>query len=269
MDTPTISNSSENTNSNISKPLSFSAKLKIKKAKFLSSYYGHPIEDIDLIIFAGKYRELAAKITHGALTALGQKSSLLDTKIAPTSGTINKFLSDSWKIGANFAIVPTPVFSLTNMAFYGLPIKLLSLTSEFPPDKSPEITSFCQTNAPFTRKSTKSRMKITVWQDQNSNFSNDFLASLSKSPLTNSLKITTTGFDRSADLTISNIRTYKQGTEATITYGSDNFKIATFDTSENIAEALAAATSALFAMGYTSADITDAIADWDASQTQQ
>ena len=112
-------------------------------------------------------------------------------------------------------------------------------------------------------------MKITVWQDQNSNFSNDFLASLSKSPLTNSLKITTTGFDRSADLTISNIRTYKQGTEATITYGSDNFKIATFDTSENIAEALAAATSALFAMGYTSTDITDAIADWDANQTQQ
>ena len=266
MDTPTISNSAENANANTPKPLSFSTKLKIKKSQLLSAYYGHPIEDLDLILFAGKHRDLAAKITHGALTALGQKSNLLDAKIAPAAGTVHKFLSDSWKKGANFAIIPTPVFSLTNLAFYGLPVKIFSLTSELPPDKFSEVTDFCIANSAFVRKSAPAPMKINLWQEQNSDFTTKIINTLDQIQLTHRPKITTFGFDRLSDIVTSNIKTYKHGTEATIIYTPDVFKIATFDTSENLPEALSAAISALITLGFSDSDITDAIADWDINE---
>ena len=244
--------------------LSLIDRFNIKKTKLLSAYYGHPIEDLKLILIIGKHRDLTAQILQGALTTLGQKSSLFTLKTIPSISSVHKFFSDSWKKGSNFVIIPSPLLPLTKHTFYGIPIKILSVTSEFPAKNLPDLTNFCQTNSAFKHKNHPETMHINLWCDATDSKNRTTSPEISQNTL-----LTTTGFDHKNDIFLKNLKSYKHGTEATIHCNYEPFKIATFSTSENIAESLVSVTAALFSLDFTKDQIIDAIADWDTNVDSQ
>jgi UDP-N-acetylmuramyl pentapeptide synthase len=76
------------------------------------------------------------------------------------------------------------------------------------------------------------------------------------------------GRDRAADLRVTPGKVYKQGTEATLTYNSERFDVATYVTDENAYLYMAAAATTAFALGFRSDAIVDGIANYEPKETK-
>lgn len=238
------------------KASNFKPKLQKGKAKLYATIYGNPAKDMKIIAVTGTTgKDTVAHMIHEIIKTLDPKAGLiLSTPDNPlTAKTLQKQLSDSWKIGANHVIVTAPATSLENYAFHTIPIHMAILTD-------------IQGNQPGNSTTDQyAATKAILFQSQPYfsilNHDDPYYDFFAKYPAKTALH--SYGRHRDATVRINHSKLYKKGTEANLGYNNTNFDLATFVAGESAVSYMAAATMAALALGFSPEVIADGIANYE------
>ena len=174
--------------------------------------------------------------------------------ISPKSTSdLYKQLFKIWKTGADFAVVSADSHALANHLFYGMPIYVAVITDDVA-NNAIDSQSDDERAILFN---TKPDFSILNRDDSNYHI---FVEYPSKTATFSY------GNDRSADLKVTPGKIYKMGAEATLTYNSERFEVATYITDQNASLYMGAAAMTAFALGFKSEDIVDGIANYEPKQ---
>ena len=224
------------------------------KAKLLNTYYGHPLKDMKLICITGTAGKVeVAHFVYEILKAAGHPVELLASENNIKLGTLHKFLSQSWKAGANYVVVTAPAESLKNNVFYGLPVYVAAMTDFLPASldaMSPEEYSASESTL------FKMNPDVVVLNEDDTNFSQF-------SRFVGHTDTLTYGTTRSATLRIDGAKLYKKGTEASLSLGSSRFSVASFLTGEPIVSYMACAAAVATSLHIANDVIADGIANYN------
>ena len=233
---------------------SFKSKSERLKAKFFSSYYGHPIRDMKLICITGTTgKSTVAHYVHEILKSAGQHVAILASETEIKTSVLHKFFSDAWKAGASYVVVTAPAASLKSNVFYGLPITVAALTDFIPASlDAPKIADFLDSESTLFKMSPKN---IVLNHDDlyYSDFKN----------FSGTSETFTYGKDRESTLHIDSFKLYKKGTEARLSLGSSFFTVASFLTGEPAISHMACATAIATALHISTDAIIEGIANYD------
>ncbi len=219
------------------------------KAKLLDIYYGHPAKDMKLIIVTGASDKVeVANYVHEILKAAGQPVAILASEQEIKVGALHKFLSTAWKAGSNYCVITAPDTSLKNDVFYGLPVHIAALTNS---GVSRDESILFKMNPIF----------VVINRDD-ANFE-DF------SNYAGSDGTILYGNDRSSHIAILRSKTYKYGTEASLSIGNNSFTVASFLTNENTTSNMAAAAAIADALHITPEKISEGIANYDPADVSE
>ena len=236
----------------VAKPKAKTKTAKIK-AKLLGAYYGHPIKDMKLICVTGTAGKVeVANYVHEILKAAGQPCAILASDGAIKMGALHKFLSTSWKAGANYVIVTAPAESLEKDIFAGLPVHVAALTNFVPSSlDAPSAEEFA------AAESTLFDMEpdFVILNRDDAHFQ-DFAEFTGKDGTISY------GMDRYSDVQILSSKLYKKGAEARISVKNMPFTVATFLTGEPVVHYMAAAVAIADALNITQENIADGIANY-------
>ena len=237
-----------------SKKPSFKTKTARFHAKFLASYYGHPLRDMKLICLTGTSgKATAAHFVHEILRAAGQHVAILASDSPIKVSTLHKFFSEAWKAGSNYCVVTAPAESLKNDVFYGLPIHIAALTDFIPASlDAPSVEDFLSSESTLFEMSPE----IVVLNEDDAHFP-DF------SKYTGKSATLTYGTTRSSTLRIDSAKLYKKGTEANLSLGSSRFTTASFLTGEPIVSYMACAAAIATALHISTDIISEGIANYN------
>lgn len=224
------------------------------KAKFLGTYYGHPIKDMKLICVTGTAGKAeVANYVHEILKAAGQPAAILASEDTIKVGALHKFLSTAWKAGANYVVVTAPAKSLEKDVFFGLPIHVAAMTNFVSAGLSdPSAAEYSGAEATLFKMDPD--YVILNRDDNNYPSFTDFVGREGT---------LTYGKDRFSNIQIVNSKLYKMGAEAELSIGNNNFTVATFLTGETAISYMAAATAIADALHITPEKIAEGIANYD------
>lgn len=227
------------------------------KAKFLSTYYGHPIKDMKLICITGSTGKTeVANFVHEILKAAGQPCAVLASETEIKIGALHKFLSQSWKAGANYVIVTAPAESLEKDVFYGLPVHAAALTN-FVPSGLSDPTSEEYLGAEGTLFKMEPEYIVLNRDDAHYQEFTNFAGT--KATLTY-------GSDRFSNVQIVSSKLYKKGVEAELAIGTTKFTVASFLTGEPVVSYMACATAIADALHVTPEKIAEGIANYEVEE---
>ena len=234
----------------------FKPKLQKAKAKFLQTYYSNPAKDLRIIAVTGDHgRDVTAHYLQSIIKAKDDKTGLIiDPK---TTSELYKKLYQIWKTGTDHVVISADSAAIANHLFYGMTIYIAILTDTTEP-KTVASDSIPATDAKAILFNTQPSYSILNRDDANYDF---FAKYPTKTAMLNY------GHERSSDLCIQRHKVYKVGTEATFKYKDEKFDVATYITGEESTHYMAAAALAAFALGLSSSDITDGIADYEPAPT--
>lgn len=224
------------------------------KAKFLGTYYGHPIKDMKLVCITGTTGKVeVANYVHEILKAAGQPVAILASDDQIKMGTLHKFLSTAWKAGANYVVVTAPAKSLEKDVFLDLPVHVAAITDYVPASLSDE-----QPEDYISAESTLFNMNpdFVVLNRDDAHYP-DFADFAGKDGTV------TYGSDRFSNIQIVRSKLYKQGAEAELTIGNTNFTVATFLAGEPVVSYMACATAIADALHVTPEKIAEGIGNYD------
>ena len=230
------------------------AKSQRLRAKLLSSYYGKPIKDMKLIAITGSTgKTTVAHYVHEILRAAGEQVAVLASDQPFKTAILHKFLNDAWKAGADYVIVTTPVESLKNNVFYGLPVHIAAMTN-FVTSSLKDMTPDEFLENEKTLFDMKPAHVILNTDDLNYQTFSEFKGA--KSTLT---------FGQSGDsnLKILNSKLYKKGTEATLSMNGEFISTATFIPGETAVSYMACAVTIARALDINPSIIIDGIANYN------
>lgn len=238
---------------------SLKTKTQRARAKFLSSYYGHPIRDMKLICITGTSgKATVAHFVHEILRAAGQHAAVLASDSPLKTSILHKFFADAWKAGASYVVVTAPAESLKNNVFYNLPIHVAALTDFIPASlDAPTVSEYLASESTLFQMSPA----IVVLNEDDSHFP-DF------SKFTGQKDTLTYGRTRSSTLRIDSAKLYKKGTEVSLSLGSSRFSCASFLTGEPIVSYMAAATAIATALHISPEIIADGIANYNPNHVE-
>ena len=228
-----------------------SAKLK---AKLLNTYYGHPLKDMKLICVTGTTGKTeVANYVFEILKAAGQPVEILASEQGIKVSTLHKFLSQSWKSGANYVVVTAPAESLERDVFYDLPVHVAALTNFVPAGlNAPSSEEYADAESILFKMSPN----YTVLNRDDAHFSTFEKFAGVKGTLTY-------GSDRFSTVQILNHKLYKKGAEANLAIGTTRFTVATFLTGEPVISYMAAAAAIANALHISPEKITEGIANYE------
>lgn len=233
-----------------------SAKTKTGKlkAKFLGTYYGHPIKDMKLICITGTTGKVeVANFVHEILKAAGQPVALLASEDTIKVGALHKFLSSSWKAGANYVVVTAPAKALEKDVFFDLPVYIAALTNYVPAGLNDESAEEF-TAGEATLFNMNPNYVVLNRDDAEYQHFTDFAGRDGT---------LTYGKDRFSNVQIVDSKLYKMGAEAELSIGNNNFTVATFLTGETAVSYMAAATAVADALHITPEKIAEGIGNYD------
>ena len=223
------------------------------KAKFLSTFYGHPLKDMKMICITGTTGKVpVAHLTHKILETAGQRVAILASDQEIKMGTLHKFLSDAWKAGANYVVVTAPADSLAKGAFYGLPVYVATLTDYLDSgtfldntddDKPAEVALFAA----------DPEIVIVNHDDENYPLFRNYAGT--KATLTY-------GKSHFSDILIESSKLYKKGVEAHLNIAGSRFTVASFLTGEQSVGYMAAAAAIATALKLSPDPIVEGLADF-------
>lgn len=233
-----------------------SAKTKTGKlkAKFLGTYYGHPIKDMKLICIAGTTGKVeVANYVHEILKAAGQPVAMLASEDTLRVGMLHKFLSNSWKAGANYVVVTAPATALEKDVLFDLPVYIAALTNYVPAGLGDESAK--EFTAGETTLFDMNPNYVVLNRDDNGyQYFTDYAGKDGT---------LTYGKDRFSNVQIVNSKLYKMGAEAELSIGGNNFTVATFLPGETSVSYMAAATAIADALHITPEKIAEGIGNYD------
>ena len=230
------------------------------KAKLLSKYYGNPIKDMKLICITGTTGKVeVANFVHEILKCAGHPVSILAQEDPIKITTLHKFLSTSWKGGANYVIVTAPAESIEKDVFYSLPLHVVALTNFVPAGLNDESASEYTSGESILFKMDPEFVILNHDDAHYADFS-DFAGS--KGTITY-------GNDRFSNVRILNSKLYKLGSEATISIGNTNFTVASFLNGETSVSYMAAAAAIADALHVIPEKIAEGIANYDPEGTTE
>ena len=237
------------------KKLTFKQKRQRAHAKFLSSYYGHPIRDMKLICITGTTgKSIVAHLVHEILRAAGQHVAVLASDSEIKAGALHKFISDAWKAGATYVVTTAPADSLKNNVFYGLPIHVAALTDFVPSSlDAPSVEDFLASESTLFAMSPA----VVVLNEDDAHYV-DFSKFVGKDATL------TYGTTRAATIRIDRAKLYKKGVEADLSLGSSRFTVASFLTGEPIISYMACAAAITTALHVSTDIIAEGIANYTA-----
>ncbi len=233
-----------------------SAKTKTGKlkAKFLSTYYGHPIKDMKLICITGTTGTVeVANYVHEILRAAGQPVAILASESPIKVGALHRFLSTAWKAGANYVVVTAPAKSLEKDVFIDLPVHIAALTNFVPASlDAPTASEYAAGETTLFNMDPN----FVILNKDDSHYQ-DFTKFAGREGTI------TYGSDRFSNIQIVKSQLYRKGTEAELAIGSTKFTVATFLTGEPYVSYMAAATAIGDALHITPEKIAEGIANYD------
>ena len=241
--------------SNNSKNKNGGLKVKSQKlrAKLLSSYYGKPIKDMKLIAITGTTgKTIVAHYVHEILKAAGEQVAVLASDQPFKASMLHKFLNDAWKAGANYVIVTTPVKSLKDNVFYGLPVHVAAMTN-FVTASLTDMTPEEYLDDEKTLFDMKPEIVVLNTDDLNYDTFAEFKGT----------KKTLTFGQTAVDVKILNSKLYKKGTEATLSIANETVSAATFVAGETAVSYMAAAAAIANALNIGTTKILEGIANYD------
>lgn len=225
-------------------------KLQKAKAKFFKTYYSNPAKDLKIIAITGTNgRDVTA---HFVQEIIKQRDGRVGLIIDPQSTSdLYKQLFKIWKTGTDYAVVSTDSHALANHLFYGMPIHAAVITDDI---NDGVINGATSEDAKAILFNTLPDYSILNRDDSNYRV---FVEYPSKTATFSY------GRDRASDLKVTPGKIYKQGAEATLTYNSERFDVATYITDPNAYLYMAAAAAVAFALGFNSDAIVDGIANYE------
>lgn len=224
------------------------------KAKLLNTYYGHPLKDMKLICITGTAGKVeVAHFVYEILKAAGHPVELLASESNIKLGTLHKFLSQSWKAGANYVVVTAPAESLEKDTFYDLPVHVAALTNYIPSSLGDEPAEDYVSGESILFKMSPD---YVVLNREDANYDKFEQFAGTKGTLTY-------GQDRFSTVQILTHKLYKKGAEANLVIGTSRFTVATFLTGEPVISYMAAATAVANALHIAPEKITEGIANYE------
>lgn len=229
-------------------------KVQKTKVKLLSAYYGNPVKDMRLICVTGTTGKVeVAHYVHGILKAAGHHVAVLASEKAFRVGVLHKFFSDAWRAGASHVVVTAPADSLRDNVFFGLPVYVAAMTNFVPATlDAPTAEEFvCDEKTLFDMNP-----EIVVLNRDDTNYE-------AFEEFKGSFDTLTYGANRDATLRIESSQLYKKGAEATLSYGSLRWTVATYVTGETAVSYMAAAAAIASALKISTEDIAEGIASYE------
>lgn len=228
------------------------------KAKLLSSYYGHPIKDMKLIIVAGESGKTAvAHFIHEMLGVASQRVAVLASEYDIKLGILHKFFSDAWKANADYVVVTASPYSILKNTFSHLPIHLLVLT-DLTTENHPKQTS---KNRPTPSPTNPAELPLLQANPKHLILNHDDPAYYLAEPFTSDHTLTY-GKTSTANLQIETSKLYKKGSEAKVRLNDTRFTIASFLATPDAVTAMAAATAAGHLLHLSTDTIIDGLANY-------
>lgn len=223
------------------------------RAKFLDTFYGHPLKDMKLIAITGTAGKVeVAHFVHEILRAAGQPVAIMASESNIKVSALHKFLSKAWKAGANYVVVTAPAEALSSDVFYGLPVHVAAITNYM--DASIAETPVKEyVGAAKTLFDMEPDYVVLNRDDRNYSELSTFAGQ--KGTLTY-------GCDKFSNIQIEHAQLYKKGVEAELAIGTTRFTVASFLTGEPIVSYMAAATAIADALHVTPEKISEGIANY-------
>lgn len=238
---------------------SFSVKTQRLKAKFLGSYYGHPIRDMKLICVTGTTgRTVVVELVQEILRAAGMHAASLATDSEVKPGVLHKFLASAWKEGANYVIVSTPVESIRKNVFFDLPVEVLAVTDYLP--SSVDSLSY--------EDFVEGVKQMISGEPENLVLNADDKTAQELESAYKSHNVFSYGSNNTATLKIVNGRLYKKGVEANFGIGSSLFTCASLLTGETGIMYMACAATIATALNISSNIVTEGVANYEPDEVK-
>lgn len=224
-------------------------KFQKAKAKFFKTYYSNPAKDLKIIAVTGtKGRDITAHYLQEILKSRDNRAGLV---INPKStSNLYKRLFKIWKTGTDYAVVSVDSVALANHFFYGMPIYAAVITDDInnasldsQPDDARAILFNTKPDFSILNRNDSNYHTFAEYPSKTATFSY--------------------GTEHGADLKVTPGKIYKMGSEATLTYNSERFEVATYITESDAAIYMGAAAMTAFALGFSSDDIVDGIANYE------
>lgn len=231
------------------------------KAKFLSTYYGHPARDMKLICVTGMTGKTAvAHFIHHILGEAGERVAVLASETEIKTGMLHKFLSDAWKAGANYVIVTAPAESLEDDLFAELNVHAAVLT-DYIPSHLGDADAKDYEAADDTLFDMNPDFVVLNHDDKHYD---DF-----KRTFKGEKDTLTYGTDRDSDIRIRSSKLYKRGSEADLDFDGTIFTVASFLPGEVSVSYMACAAALALILGVPTDAIENGIASYDPTATTQ
>ncbi len=228
-------------------------RLERAKVKLLASYYGHPARDLKLICITGSTgKSTVAHFVHEILRTASQPVAILASDHPIKATVLHKFLNDSWKAKANYAIITAPAESLEADTFYGLPVYAAALT-DFVPSGLNDI----DLNSYLNAKSNLFKMnpEVVILNKDDAHYA-DFANFRGRN------ETLTYGTSSDSDIRIDHSKLYRKGTEVNLAFGTRVFTVASFLTGEPVVSYMACAAAIATSLNIAPAVIAEGIANY-------
>lgn len=223
------------------------------RAKFLDTYYGHPLKDMKLVAITGTTGKVeVAHFVHEILRAAGQPVAIMASENNIKVSTLHKFLSKAWKAGANYVVVTAPAEALSSDVFYGLPVHIAAITNYMD-------ASIAETPVSDYIEAGKTLFNM---EPDYVILNRDDLHYGELQTFAGQKGTLTYGQDRFSNIQIEDFTLYKKGVEASIAIGTTHFTVASFLTGEPVVSYMAAATAIADALHVTPEKISEGIANY-------
>ncbi len=224
--------------------------LQRTKNKLLSAYYGHPGRDLKIICVTGTTgKSTVAHYVHDILDTAGYKVNALESGDSVRPSVLQKFLSDTWKSGAEFAIITASTKDLDNQVFAHLPIYAVVMTNCIPSGLT-DMTNEDRLAARATLF--KTAPEIVVLNTDDTHYAEFAKYEGAKATYTY-------GTQNRPDILITHSQLYRKGTEAVLTMNRTPITVASFVTGEPTVSYMACAVAMAAALKINTKDIVEGI----------
>ncbi|MBQ9029725.1 hypothetical protein IJ114_03095 [Candidatus Saccharibacteria bacterium] len=223
------------------------------RAKFLDTYYGHPMKDMKLIAITGTAGKVeVAHFVHEILRAAGQPVAIMASESNIKVSSLHKFLSKAWKAGANYVVVTAPAEALEGDVFYGLPVHVAAITNYMDASIAEQPV---ETYVEASETLFKMEPDYVILNRDDKHYPELSSFAGQKGTLTY-------GRDKFSNIQIEGSTLYKKGVEAELAIGTTRFTVASFLTGEPVVSYMAAATAIADALHVTPEKISEGIANY-------
>lgn len=232
-------------------------QLQRARTKFLSAYYGHSSKDLKIICVTGTTgKTTVSHYIHDILDKAGYKVNALETHGALKAGILHKFLNDTWKSGAEYAIIAASASDIASQVFYDLPIYAVAMTNCIPSS----LTEMSHEQQVAERRSLfETNPAIVVLNTDDAHYQ-EF------SKFAGTTATYTYGTSMNSDVRIDNFQLYRKGTEANLAINNRPLTTATFVVGEPAVSYMACAAAVAASLKIKSVDIIAGIGEYTPEQ---